>query len=54
MPLKGTFYSENISKVVKMPFIWTFFAPEESGKFKMIIGTDKMLIGKNASMYLRL
>ena len=42
---KGTFYSEDVGKMVKMPFIRTFFfAPEESGKFKMMNGTDKIII----------
>ena len=42
---KGTFYSEDAGEMVKMTFIWTFFfAPEEGGKFKLMNGTDKMLI----------
>ena len=40
----STFYSEDVGEMVKMTFIWTFFSPEEGGKFKLLNGTDKMLI----------
>ena len=40
---EGTFYSEDVDEMVKMPFIW-IFAPELGGKFKLMNGTDKMLI----------
>ena len=41
---KGTFYSEDVGEMVKMHSTEPFFAPEVGGKFKLMNGTDKMLI----------
>ena len=47
--VKGKFYSEDVDKMVKMPVMWIFFAPELGGKFKMMNGTKVDILYSNCS-----
>ena len=42
--IKGKFYSKDVDEMVKCRSYDPFFVPELGGKFKLMNGTDKMLI----------
>ena len=42
--MKGKFYSEDVDEIVKCRSCEPFFVPELGRKFKLMNGTNKMLI----------